>query len=57
MVGWNDDKPKKKPIEFDVKLSRRLDMAIIASESDDEARRLLGKIWKRKLEKKIFGGD
>lgn len=48
--------PKKKPrtIPFDEKISRELDRATIASESDDPTRRKLGKIWKRRLEDKIW---
>jgi len=46
---------KKKKPSFDEKLSARLDRATIASESKDPARRKLGQVWKRKIEKKIFG--
>lgn len=48
-------KSKQKPIPFDTKLSARLDRALIASESDDPLRRKFGKVWKRKIEKKIWG--
>lgn len=40
--------------KYDEELSRQLDKAIRALESDDETRQKLGKIWKRKLEELIF---
>ena len=48
-------KPKKHPIPFDVKLSYDLDKAIVAKESDDFPRQVLGTVRKRRIEKKIFG--
>ena len=48
-------KRKDKPIPFNKNLSLELDRATVASESKDPVRRKLGQIWKRRLEKKIFG--
>ena len=50
-------KRKRKPKPFDVKLSYRLDRAIIASESNDKTRRKMGRIWKRQIERKIWGDE
>jgi len=48
-------KDKKYPIPFDEKLSYDLDKAVVAIESGDRARQVLGTVWKRRIEKKIFG--
>jgi hypothetical protein len=40
---------------FDRKQSLELDKATKAAESTDPARRKLGKVWKKRLEKKIWG--
>lgn len=50
-------KRKSEPIPFDEQLSAELDKAVVACESDDPARQELGKIWKRRLEQKIWGRD
>ena len=50
-------KPKKYPIPFDVKLSRELDRAVQLKEDGDYVQRILGTVWKRRIEKKIFGDD
>lgn len=44
-------------MKFDKKLSLQIDKAVRAMESDDKTRQKLGKIWKAKLEKKIWGED
>ena len=44
----------KNSIKFDERISADLDKAITALESKDHARQELGKIWKRKLEKRIW---
>ena len=48
---------KKYPIPFDVKLSYDLDKAIVAKESGDRVRQVLGTIRKRRIEKKIWGEE
>ena len=49
-------KDKKYPIPFDEKLSYDLDKAVVLKEeSKDFARQVLGTVWKRRIEKKIFG--
>ena len=48
-------KPKKKPKPFDVKLSYDLDKAIVAMEDGDRVRKVLGKAWKRRIERKVWG--
>ena len=50
-------KDKKYPIPFDVKLSRELDRAVQLKEDGDYVQRILGTVWKRRIEKKIWGED
>ena len=39
---------------FAPKLSLELDRATVAAESKDKTRRKLGKVWKRRIEQKIW---
>lgn len=50
-------KEKQYPIPFDVKLSRNLDRAVQLKEDGNEHQRILGDVWKRRIERKVFGPD
>ena len=50
-------KTKQYPIPFDTKLSRDLDRAVQLKEEGNHHQRILGTVWKRRIERKIWGEE